>query len=294
MPNKKIVKIKALLMDFLFNIAGCGLLALGLSCFSAPNNIAPGGVSGVSVMINYLTGMPISALTILLNVPLLILAWIFLGREFTVKTILSVLVLTLELELAARLVPVYTGNVLLAALYGGVISGAGVALVFMRSSTTGGTDIASRLIQLNFPAMPVGRLILFVDGFVLLAAAIVYRSIENALYGLISIYASSAVIDSLLYGLDTGKLMMIMTMKPDEISKTVIEKLGRSCTLLDGKGSFSKRSQPVVLCVVRKNQYFDLKRIVHGADPAAFMIALEAGEIIGEGFKDIADSTKIQ
>lgn len=288
------MKIKSWLTDAMFDVAGCGLLALGLSCFSAPNDIAPGGVSGLSVMINHLSGMPISALTMLLNIPLLILAWFFLGREFTIKTVISVLILTLELELAARFVPVYTGNVLLAALYGGVLSGAGAALVFMRSSTTGGTDIASRLIQIKFPAMPVGRLILCVDGLVLLAAAIVFRGIENALYGLIAIYTSSTVIDRLLYGLDTGKLMMIMTTKPDEISRAVIERLKRSCTLLDGKGSFSKRLQPVMLCVVRKSQYFDLKRIVHSADPAAFMIALEAGEIIGEGFKDIAQSTKIQ
>lgn len=284
---------KTFAIDVVFDIAGSALFSVGLMCFSAPNNIAPGGVSGISIMLNYLFGIPVSALTMLLNIPLLILAWIFLGHKFTLKTLKSVAILTVMLELMDFL-PEYMGNPLLAALYGGVLQGVGIALVFMRSSTTGGSDIASRLIQLKFPEFSVGRLILCVDGLVLIAAAIVYRNIENALYGLIAIFSSSTIIDRLLYGLDTGKLMMIITTKPDDISRAVIDELGRSCTMLDGKGSFSKREQPVLFCAVRKNQYFELKRIVHRADPAAFMVALEANEVIGEGFKDIAESTKIQ
>lgn len=285
---------KELPVDIIFDIIGCGILAVGLTCFSAPNNIAPGGVSGISIMLNYLIGIPISVWTMLLNIPLLVMAWFFLGHRFTLKTLKSVAVLTIMLELTALFLPIYTGNVLLAALYGGVLQGIGIVMIFMRSSTTGGTDIASRLIQLKFPAMSVGKLILCVDGLVLIAAAFVYKNIENALYGLITIFASTTIIDSLLYGLDTGKLMMIMTMKPDELSIAVIDRLERSCTLLDGKGSFTRRAQPVVLCVVRKAQYFELKRIVNEIDPSAFMVALEASEIIGEGFKNIAESTKIQ
>lgn len=286
-------QIKRFSMDILYDIVGCGLLAIGVTCFSSPNNIAPGGVTGLSIIGNYLFGIPISVFTFSLNIPLLILAWRFLGRGFTLKTLKSVIILTILLEAADRFAPIYQGNALLAAVYGGVIGGAGVALVFMRSSTTGGTDIASRLLQLKFPAMSVGKLILCVDAFVLITAAIVYQNIENALYGLISIFASTSLIDSFLYGLDTGKLMMIMTKRPDEISQGVASRLKRSCTLLDGKGSFTKQGQPVVMCVVRKAQYFELKRIVHEVDPKAFMVALEASEIVGEGFKNIAESTKI-
>lgn len=292
--QKKGFYVKLFLTDILYDIVGCGLLAVGIICFAAPNNIASGGVTGLSIMGNYLFGIPISVLTFSLNIPLLILAFMFLGREFTFKTMKSVIILTVMLELMGMFLRVYEGNALLAAIYGGVIQGGGVAMVFMRSSTTGGTDIASRLLQLKFPAMSVGKLILCVDAFVLITAAIVYKNIENALYGLIAIFASTSVIDRLLYGLDTGKLMMIMTMKPDEISQSVISRLNRSCTLLDGKGSFTKRDQPVVMCVVRKSQYFELKRIVHEIDPAAFMVGIEASEIVGEGFKDMVSSTKIQ
>lgn len=293
MDKKNKSLAKTLVVDVAFDIAGCVLFALGLMCFSSPNNIAPGGVSGISIMIHYLFGIPVSALVMLFNIPLLILAWVMLGREFTLKTLKSVVIFTVMLEIASFL-PEYRGNPILAALYGGVLQGFGMALVFMRSSTTGGSDIVSRLIQLKFPAFSVGRLLLCVDGFVLVAAAAVYQNIENALYGLIAIFSSTTIIDRLLYGLDTGKLMMIMTTKPDEISRAVIDRLGRSCTMLDGKGSFTRREQPVLLCVVRKAQYFELKRIVHQADPAAFVIAMEAGEVIGNGFKDIAESTKIQ
>lgn len=285
---------KRFMTDILYDLAGCLLLSISITCFSAPNNIAPGGVTGLSILGNYLFDIPISVFTFALNIPLLILAWRFLGREFTLKTMKSVLILTALLQLIEMLnVPVYKGDIILAAVYGGVLSGAGIAMVFMRSSTTGGTDIASRLIQLKVPAMSVGKLILCVDALVLITAAFVYQNIENALYGLIEIFASTSLIDSLLYGLDTGKFMMIMTKRPDEISRGVIERLNRSCTLLEGKGSFTKREQPVVMCVVRKAQYFELKRIVHDIDPKAFMVALEASEIVGEGFKDIEQSTKI-
>ena len=293
MPKSGKLNYKETALDVLFDLMGCGFLAVGITCFSAPNNIAPGGVSGISILVNYITAVPISALTILFNIPLLILGWIFLGRSFTVKTMKSVVILSLMLQAVSMTGIIYTGDTLLAALYGGVIGGVGTAFVFMRASTTGGSDIASRLIQLKLPAVSVGKVILALDACVLASAAFVYGNIENALYGLISAFASTTVIDSLLYGLDTGKLMMIMTANPLEITAEITRRLSRSSTILDGKGSFTQREQPVVFCVVRKGQYFELKRLVHEQDPAAFMIALEASEIIGIGFKDIVKSTRI-
>lgn len=292
MMRKKSLDLKTVTLDILFDLVGCALLAVAIESFSAPNNIAPGGVTGLSVMLNYLFDIPISALTFLFNVPLLIMAWLFLGHSFTLKTLKTVAILTGMLEIVSMTGIQYVGDPILAGLYGGVLQGIGVALVFMRSSTTGGTDIASRLIQLKMPGISVGKLILGVDACVLIAAAIVYHNIENAMYGLIAIFASTRLLDSILYGLDTGKVMMIMSRQPQEISKAVIARLGRGCTLLDGKGSYTMREQPVVLCVVRKSQYFDLKRLVNEIDPAAFMIALEASEIVGEGFKGMEESTK--
>lgn len=278
---------KALILDILFDIAGSFCIAVGTQLFSAPNQIAPGGVSGVAILINYLTGLPISALVLAINIPLLVLAWFFLGHRFAGRTIKSVLILTAMLEITENTLPQYHGDTFLAALYGGVIGGIGLALVFMRSSTTGGTDIVARLIQMKLPHVSVGKLLLAVDGCVLLAAALVYKNVENALFALISIFASSRLVDSIVYGLDMGNVMMIVSEQHDQISAKIIEQLNRSATLLEGIGTYTGQRRPVLMCAIRKSQMFEVKQIVFDIDPKAFIMAMEANEIFGEGFKPI-------
>lgn len=275
------------LADLLYDVAGGLAVAVGTQCFSAPSQIAPGGVSGIAIIINYLTSISISTLVLVINIPLLLLAWRFLGRRFAAKTIKSTLVMSLMLKLVERTGLFYQGQEMLAALYGGILSGIGLALVFMRSSTTGGTDIVARLIQRRLPNIPVGRLLLVVDGAVLLTAALVYRNVESALYALITIFVSSRVVDSMLYGLDMGKVLMIVTDYEhwEELAGQINEEVGRGCTLLEARGTYSKQEKPVLLCAVRSNQVFEVKQVIYRIDPDAFVIALEAGEVIGEGFK---------
>jgi Uncharacterized conserved protein len=270
--------------DFLYDIFGCGLFAAGVQCFSAPNQIAPGGISGVAILINYVTGLPVSMFTLLFNAPLLVAAWFLLGRRFTIRTMKSVLIMSLMLQLALRL-PVYQGERMLAALYAGVLEGIGLALVFMRGSTTGGSDIASRLLQLKFPNMPVGRLILIIDAVVFVGAALVYKSIESALYAMIAIYTCTGILDSLLYGMDAGKVLMIMSLQNQEIARQINQRRQRGCTLLHGTGSYTGADRSVLMCAVRRNQYFETKRLVYDIDPNAFMLALEASEVLGKGFR---------
>lgn len=281
-------KTRILLTDILFDIVGCLFFGLSIQSFSAPNNLAPGGVSGVAILVNYLFGLPISMVSLLLNIPLLILAWRFLGRGFTLKTIKTVVIMTVLLELCSYL-PVYDGNTLLAALYAGVLQGLGLGMVFLTSSTTGGTDVASRLIQLRFPHIPVGRLLIAVDGVVLAASAVVYRNLESALYAMIVIFVGGRLLDSILYGQDIGKVMMIISGEHVEIARRVNEEMGRGCTVLKGHGSYTSEDRPVLLIAVRKAEYVGLKRLVRRIDPDAFMVALEATEIIGEGFKQSSD-----
>lgn len=277
---------KELLKDLLFDIAGSFFVAVSIQCFSAPNNIAPGGVSGIAILIEYLFAIPISATNLLLNIPLLILAWFFLGRHFTLKTLKSVIILTAMLLLCEWL-PAYSGNHLLAALYSGVLQGAGLAAVFARSSTTGGTDIASRLIQLRFPHISVGKILIAVDFIILAASALVYRNIESALYALIAIFTSGRIIDSVLYSLDVGKVMMIVSEKHEEIAQQIHSVLGRGCTVLQGAGSYTGENRPVLMCAVRIRQFVELKRFIKTIDSRAFIMVLEANEVIGEGFKNM-------
>ncbi len=272
-------------IDIGYYVVGCTLMAVSTQVFDAPNNIAPGGVTGLSILINYLTDLPISMVSLAINIPLLVLAFFFLGKYFTLKTLTTVGISTLMIELVGRVVPAYHGETILAALYGGVLTGAGLAIVFMRASTTGGVDIIMRLIQLRRPDYSPGKLILFLDFLVLLTAVVVYRNVESALFALISLFTCSRIIDSILYGLDTGKMLMIISQKNQEISDSIVRELDRGCTLLSAKGGYTGQERPVLVCAVRKNQYYLLKKLVHNIDASAFLVALEATEVIGEGFK---------
>jgi uncharacterized membrane-anchored protein YitT (DUF2179 family) len=276
---------KEQLIDILFDVLGCAVYAVGVQIFSSPNNIAPGGVTGTSILVEYLTGFPLSLMTLLLNIPLLLMAWFLLGKRFTLRTMVTVGILSGMLELTSFIHFAYRGEMILAALFGGVLEGVGLGLVFMRGSTTGGTDVASRLIQLGFPQLSVGRLMLAVDACVLAASAIVYRNIENALYGLVAIFTATSIIDKLLYGLDAGRVLLIISQMEREIATAISEQLERGCTFLEGRGSYTGADRPVLLCVVRRNQFHRVKRLTYAIDPTAFVMTMEATEVIGEGFK---------
>lgn len=181
--------------------------------------------------------------------------------------------------------PTYTGNALLASLFGGVCMGAGLAVVFMRGSTTGGSDILGKLLQLKAPHIRLAEMLILDCLFC--AAAIVYRNIEASLFGLIAMYASAQVMDGILYGLENGKLVHIVSTQNDEITKDIIAHLNRSATILKGRGAYSGTEMDVIMVVVRKTEFFKLKTLVHSHDPNAFIVVTEAGEIIGEGWKPI-------
>jgi len=283
---------KKLLYDTLWETAGCVLFSVGIHCFTAPNHIAPGGVTGLATLINYLWGFPIGTVSLLMNLPLLLLALRFLGTNFTWRTARTVVILTIVLDLLMPSAPAYTGDAILAALFGGVFTGAGLGLVFMRGSTTGGSDIACRLLQLRYPHMPVGQLVLLLDAAVLAASAVVYQNIETLLYGMITIYTSSQVIDRVLYGMDSGRLLIVMSEHTREIADQIIERVGRGVTFLDGEGAFSGKHRQVLLCAVRKVQYHKVKTIVNEIDPQAFFISTEASEILGYGFNPLNYSQK--
>ncbi len=285
MSTAKATSFKSTVIDILADLVGSFLMAMGTQMFSAPNGIAPGGVTGLSVLANHMTGLPISAVSFILNIPILVASWFVLGKKYTLRTVRSVVAFTLMLEVVGSFLPIYQGEAILAALYGGVLSGCGISLIFMRGSTTGGTDILARLMQKRLPGVSVGRLLLVLNGCILLLAAAVYQNIENALYAMISIFASSRLLDSALYGMDMGKVLMIITEHHEEAAREINKQMGRGCTLLEGKGTYTQQNRPVLLCVVRRSQVFEVKSIVFDLDPGAFIVAMEANEIIGNGFK---------
>lgn len=277
-------KVKNAALDAVCLIGGSVLYSIALLSFAAPNHIAPGGASGIATVVNYLWGLPIGAVVLVVNVPLLILGWKFLGSKFIVKTAVGTVVMSVAIDVLSPLLPVYKGDRLLAALYGGALAGAGLVLFFLRGATSGGTDILVRLLQKRYPFLSMGRVVLMVDLVVILIAAAVYRSIDSALYAVVYIFVSSKVIDEVLYGTGNGKLVTIVTRKGPEIAAAILEKMSRGVSVLPVEGGYTGEKKSMLYCALRKTEFVKLKKIVKTYDPEAFVVIMEANEIIGQGF----------
>lgn len=297
-PNTPKQKLQEALKDLIFFVVGSCIYAVSVNMFTAPNKIAPGGVTGISIMLNYLFQFPIGMLSLLLNIPIFIWAIMEIGYKLVGKTMVATVFVSVAIDLVGKIVPSYTGNQMLAALFGGMLEGVGLSLVFMRGGTTGGSDLVARLLGRRIPHFSMGKLMLGVDLTIVLVSAFVYDSIESALYAVIAIFVSTKLIDSILYGTDTGtgKLLFIMSVKNDEIAQDILTDMDRGVTVLKSRGAYSGREGEVLLCAVRRYEVVKVKEIVRSHDKDAFMIIGDAGEISGEGFRMVKqeDKTLIQ
>jgi uncharacterized membrane-anchored protein YitT (DUF2179 family) len=271
--------------DIVVIVAAASVFSVGLHSFIAPADIAPGGVTGIATIISSVTDMSVGLLYGLLNLPLIILGFIFLGKSMMVKTIVSVAVITVATDYVFVRLPVYDGEKILAALFGGVLFGAAIGLLYLRESTSGGIDIVNRIIFKKFPFLSIGKISIAADAVIIAAAMTVFRSVEAGLFAIISIYVSGRVIDALFYGGLEGKLLLVFSDKYEEITQKIIDEHQRGVTLLSGTGAYSGREKKIICCAVRKNQYVKIKRIVADADPQAFIVITDAGEVLGEGFR---------
>jgi uncharacterized membrane-anchored protein YitT (DUF2179 family) len=280
-------KLADYLKDIFAYAAGSVLLALSIDMFTAPNNIAPGGVSGASTLINYLTQWPIGSTALILNIPIFIWAFAELSFDSVFRSLIATVLSSVAIDILVAFVKPYETNVLLAAIFGGVLQGVALGLVFMRSATTGGTDLIARLLGRHVRFISVGRLMLMVDGVVVAISALVYNSIDNAMYAIITIFVSSKIIDAILYGTDigTGKVLFIISSKNEEIAREILSSIERGATMLESRGAYSGKEGEVLLCAVRRFEVAKVKDIVHSIDKSAFIIVGDAGEITGEGFR---------
>lgn len=272
-------------LSYLGIALGVFLMAISLNFFLEPNTIAPGGVTGLAVIIKKGTGMPVYLTNLLINIPLFIFGIIKLGKEFGIKTLFA----TLGLSFFLKLVPyeIVTHDLLLSSLFGGVLMGLGVGLVFKFGGTTGGTDLAGAILNKSFPNISVPTFMMTIDMFVVIIAGIVDRKIETSLYSIITLYTSIKVIDLILEGMSYLKAFLIITNKPKEISKAIMEELDRGVTLFKGKGMYTEEDKDVLLCVVNRSQFTKTKDIVNLIDEDAFIMVTEMYEVMGEGFQEI-------
>lgn len=296
MNKKKIETRKDLVMDILLDVGadvfGSFIFAIGLICFVGPANIAPGGVAAVALMIDYVVpfSVPVGLVTLLINVPLLILAWRHLGHSFAIGTLRTLVVNTIITDMIVTpFFPIYEGDRLMGSLYGGILIGVGLAFIFMRGSTTGGSDIVSFLLQKKMPGFSIGRAVMIIDGIIIAASMAVYHSIDSGLFGIICLYAQTIVMDMIIYGLDKGRMVMVISPNNQEIASVIMEKMERGVTFLEGKGAYTGEHKDVIICAVRRGQFSKLKSIIHHADPNAFVIVTDVSEILGEGFKEHID-----
>lgn len=265
-------------------LVGCILYSIGVNCFALPNSIAQSGVTGVAVIFNYLFDTPVGAVNLMLNIPLLILMWIFLGKQLVARTLWVTVVLSTALDVVGMFDLDYTGNPILAALFCGLFQGAGLGLIMITGATSGGTDIVARLVHKKWPHITVGKVVLIADAMVVTAGMIVLGSIESGLYAIIAIYVSTKVIDSMIYGVGNGKMLMIVTEKGDEVSKAIVNSSPRGVSILPAVGAYTGESKNVLLCVARKHEISGIIKTVESVDNKTFIIVCEANEILGKGF----------
>lgn len=282
MESKKV----KLLKDLAFYYVGSLLSAIAINAIISPNKISPGGVAGVATLLNFLFKVPVGFAVLVLNIPILIAGFKKLGGVFIVRTTLVTLFLSLNLEITVYILPSLIMDKILAAIFGGVLSGLGLSLVFLRGATTGGVDIIAKLITARRPHFTVGKIILALDGAVIVIAAICYRNIDTALYSIVSMFAASYLTDTFLYGADKGKIVYAITSKPDEICKAINERMKRGATRLSAIGGYTGQRRELIMCIVRRHEVSGVYGIINEHDDAPFIVVSEAGEIIGEGFKN--------
>lgn len=273
-----------------YDILGSLLQALGVWCFVEPCRIAPGGASGIALLINHLSGLSVGALTLVINIPLLAASYLVLDREMTRKTVGTVLVMTLFLDyIVAPVAPQYVGDRLISSAFGGILVGAGMSLVFMHGSTTGGGDILAKLLQKRFPYLHTGYAIMLIDFVVIGASVVVFGELEAALYGIISMVCTTQTIDAILYGMNKGTMVLVASDRNQEIAQEIMIRLGRGTIFLESQGGYSRQRRQTLMCVVDRKQFYLVREIVNKWDPHAFVIASETREVYGEGFLEATD-----
>ncbi len=262
-------------------LAGMLLTAIPFPLFFIPNDIAPGGVTGVGTLVHALSGLPVGTVSAVLNLPLFLISWKRMGRLFAVKSLIAMLGLSLFIDLLP-LGPV-TDDPMLAAIFGGVLLGLGIGLVIRGGATTGGSDMAATLIHERFPVITVGGVLLAIDCCIILASSLVF-SLQSAMFSMIALFLATQVMDRTVEGLGSAKAFFVFSDHTPAIARAVLSQMERGATLLHGQGAYSGQEREVLLCVITRLQIPQFKAIVQTTDPKAFMMVTDVREAVGEGF----------
>ncbi len=278
-------RVKKVGYDIFVDILGGILAGVGIYSFAASAGFPLAGISGIALIFYRLFGVPIGLGTILLNIPIVLFSYKVLGRRFLLRSLQSIVISSLILDYVVPLFPVYDGNRMLAAVCTGVFSGLGYAVIFMNHSSTGGMDFVSVAIRKKHPYLSLGRIVFVLDVLVVLLGGLVFKDVDATIYGLIITYLLSAVIDKMMYGIDAGKMTLIVTDKGQDVAACIDQYAGRGSTIWKGSGAYSGQEKDVVMCACNNKQMYEIRKKVKEIDGKAFTIIMESNEVVGEGFK---------
>lgn len=274
-----------MVLDLFWYTSGSFIYSAAVTVFIAPNEFSPGGFTGISTLFNYWLNIPTGIFLLILNIPVLILGFTNFGGYFIAKTAVATVLVSFSLTVTDLILPPFQIDKILAAVFGGIMMGLGLSLILLRGATTGGIDIIAKIINKKARHLTVGKVILIFDAFVITLATVAYHNIESALYSVISIYATSIIMDKMLYGGDKGKIIYIISDFYKEICNDINVTLGRGVTIIKSQGGYTGKDRSMLFCTVRLHQVSAVYEIAEKYDPNAFIVVSEAGEILGEGFK---------
>ena len=277
--------LRDVLIDLVYTAVGTALVGFALSMFTVPNDIAPGGVSGLATALAYITPIRVSAWTLMMNIPLMIAAWRKLGPRAIFFTLIATLLLSFFIEIGERFLPKYCSDTLVASLMGGVVSGLGMGMLFIRGISTGGTDLLALILKKLLPNLPTGTLLMFVDATVVVIATLIFRDFDVAIYSAITIYVCSKVIDALTQGVDYAKVIYTVSSHGEEIARALNENTDRGSTLIPAFGGYTGEGKHIVMSVTRRSVVAQTLRLIRQTDPKSFSFVMDSTEVHGEGFK---------
>ena len=278
------------LIKYLIIIVGSIIYAVGFQFFMYPNSIVSGGVVGIAMIVNRLTDFPVGVLTIVLNLPLFVVGWKHFGLDFMVSSFVGMVLSSAFVDIFALTNIALTDDPMLACIIGGAIKGVGLGIIYYVGASTGGIDIIAKMLRKRFAHINFGTIVLILDFFIIGAYALVLGKYETSMYSIIAMVVSTKLIDLVLYGMDNSSICYIISEKSDTLIKDIITgHLKRGVTILNGEGAYSHHAKQVLMCVIKRTQFAELKKIVKSVDEDAFFIVTDAKNVFGNGFDSISE-----
>lgn len=273
---KNVNKSKEFAIDILVDIVGNMLIAIGVYNFAANSGFPVAGISGVALIFYHLFGLPIGTMTIVLNIPIIILCYKVLGKKFLLRSLKTMLIQWPLMDFIAPMLPVYEGDRLLSAICAGVFAGLGYAIIYLRNTSTGGADFVIMSVRALKPHLSIGKITFVTDLVIVVTGGLIFGDIDSIIYGLILTYILTVVVDKVMYGIDAGKMALIVTDKGPEVAKRIDEMTARGCTFLKAEGSFSRDDKLVVMCACSNKEMYNVQKAVKDEDEKAFLIMMES------------------